>query len=56
MLWEDRGSGNVRVQLISSLGEEPHPEMSTAAAGTNVTSDSTERQDDLFLSLFLLLM
>lgn len=56
MLWEDGGSGNVRVQLISSLGEELQPGGSTAAAGTHITSDTTERQDDLFLSLFLLLM
>lgn len=49
MLWEDRGSGNVRVQLISSLGEEPQPEGSNAAAGTNMTSDTIERQDDLFV-------
>lgn len=56
MLWEDRGSGNVRVPLISSLWEEPQPEGSNAAAGTNMTSDTTERQDDLFLSLFLLLL
>lgn len=56
MLWEDRGSGNVRVQLISSLGEEPQPEGSNAAAGTNMTLDTTERQDDLFSSLLLLLL
>lgn len=56
MLWEDRGSGNVRSQLISSLGEEPQPEGSTAAVGTDVTPDATERQDDLFSSIILLLM
>lgn len=38
MLWEDRGSGNVRLQLISSLREEPQLEGSTAAA--NMTSDT----------------
>lgn len=45
MLWEDRGSGNVSVQLISSFGEEDLPERpSAAAAGTNMTSSHTTEQ------------